>query len=200
MASTKRDIINRVRIRERVILAALIPTVIFVVGSWWCVQRLQNNQQEAADMAAIIPIRLFILQAAEITKTDAPIEPKTGDIYFPEARLYLPASPALSKITYAPAADTGNGVTLSVSTKAIFHQAAVPMHNAKDNDELFQGVPKLQACQRGVKLVYSRMDDEQIELRHTIPLSNGKTLYMYTEKLCPELNETADALKNISPY
>jgi hypothetical protein len=77
------------------------------------------------------------------------------------------------------------------------------MINARNVDELFEAVPKLQSCARGVKLVHDKLplDTEQTnELKHTVSLQNRKKLYVYVERSCPELNEIAELLRNIKSY
>jgi hypothetical protein len=157
----------------------------------------------AADQASIVPIRELILQAVEGLKKDAPVEARTGDVYFPESRLYLPAPDTTAQLTYGYFKGddaTQSPEELSVSTDPVGGSSA--LYSAWNMEDLFERVPKLQACGRGVKLVYEKYtaDEGQNELKHTVRLANGRDIYVYLEKDCPELSATADLFKNIRSY
>ena len=149
-----------------------------------------------------VQIRELILMAVQNLNKTAPVEPKTGDVYFPESRLYLPRPDYALDISYR--VDTGdisdaNG-ELTVSTKSVF--GSTKLYTANNMKELFDAVPKLQACSRGIKVVSKKFDenDSTNQLKHTTTLSNGQTKYIYVEEKCPELEPLADILQNLRPY
>lgn len=161
-----------------------------------------DGYNKAADLAAVAPIRELILNSAEQTKVPAVVDPKTGDQYFPEVKLFLPATvPQAQRLTYNVV--SGQDKTeVSVSSKSAISGAATALYQANNVEEMFKGVPKLQACQRGVSLRYAPFGQGDIggnTLHHTTQLNNGKTLYIYAED-CAELRSIADALKNIRAY
>jgi hypothetical protein len=157
---------------------------------------------EASDQAGIVSIRGLILTSVQAVKKNAPVDPKTGDVYFPESHLYVPPPETPLTITYLY--DAGNIADsqseLSVSTYPV--RGSEKLYIAKDMNELFAAVPKLQACSRGVKLVYNKFpaSDTNNVLKHTVSLNNGKTLYIYLEKECPDLNFLADELVGVKAY
>lgn len=152
--------------------------------------------------AHMVQIRELIMTAVQNLKKTAPVDPKTGDVYFPESRLYLPRPDYALEISYRQ--DSGDisdaNSELTVSTRSTF--GSTKMYSANTIDELFEQVPKLQACSRGVKIVSAKFDinDEQNQLKHTITLNNGQTRYIYLEKECPELEPLADILQNLRAY
>lgn len=158
--------------------------------------------RDGARQANMTSIRELVLMAVHNVKKDAPVDAKTGDVYFPESRLFLPRPDYSLKISYildsGDIADT-NG-ELSVSTKTVF--GSTQLYSARTMNELFETVPKLQACSRGVKIVSQKFDasDDMNELKHTITLNNGQIKYIYIEKLCPEIEQLADILQNIRAY
>lgn len=190
LQQAKRRVIYRFLMIIVVILATLL-----CAGMVWA-HVLRDN--ETSEMTSIVPIRELLLAGAKDTKTDAPVDPKTGDIYFPQAKLYLPNVSSYVHLTYAY--DEAEGVGLSVSSRIAFQQSVVQMYNARNATDLFRAVPYLQACQRGVTVAYQKTDDAAKELKQTVHLNNGKTLYLYAEKTCPILGETTDLLKGLKAY
>lgn len=179
-----------------VLVAILIATGAYVTYA------KVSRYDDAASQTEIASVRELILLAARGVKKDAPVEPRSGDIYFPESKLYLPNPGTVLPLTYI--FDTGNVTDsqseLSVSTYPV--RGTEALYSARNSQELFAAVPKLQACSRGIKLVHNKFDPKhgQNVLKHTVKLNNGQDLYVYLEKDCPELNETADLFKNIRAY
>jgi hypothetical protein len=175
----------------------LVGIIVIVGIIYACYTRIGQKESSA------LVVSELLLKAAEGTKTPAPLDPKTGDIYFPHAGLYLPAQPDTSlqlTYSYTPGGWTeGAGPTLAVSSKAIFGQSAYKVLTASSSNEVFKHVPKLQACQRGVQLEYVKRTFS-VEPINVIHLNNGKDLFMYTEPLCSELSELYDVLKTIQAY
>jgi len=151
--------------------------------------------------AEITQIRSLIILGAEGGTKDAPVDPKTGDVYFPGAKLYVPAPESLDVLTYDYFDDGSSQPELSVSNKLIFSKNALKLYAANNINELFKLVPKLQACQRGVKILYSQINDDSAgDLMQTVDLPSGKKLYMYVEPECKEIEELLPLLKQIKAY
>jgi hypothetical protein len=128
---------------------------------------------------------------------DAPIDPKTGDAYFPPTKLYLPGAAAeTAGLTYRYEKDLG----LSVSSKQTIGRATYSLYNAQSADALFQAVPHAQSCQRGLTVSYEPLNDTSVELQQTIRLNDGKALYLYAEKACPEISDLVALLKGFRTY
>ncbi len=183
---------------------SLLAGIIIFMFALVCIYGIPKARyyRDGMRQAHIVQIRELIMMAVENLKKTAPVDPKTGDVYFPESRLYLPRPDYALDISYRQ--DTGdisdaNG-ELTISTKSVF--GSTKMYSANSIDDLFKQVPKLQACARGVKIVSQKFDasDSTNELKHTVTLGNGQTKYIYLEKDCPELEPLADALKNLRAY
>lgn len=181
----------------------LLAVVLVAVGAAAVIVTQKVRDYNAAtDQANIVEIRELILLAVRGVKKDAPVDPKTGDVYFPEARLYLPNPHTALALTYLE--DTGDIAdsqsSLTVSTYPVL--GTTSLYTAQNTKQLFAAVPKLQACTRGVKLVYQHFpaSDTQNMLKHTVQLNNGKTLYVYVEKDCPDLIPTADLFTGVRSY
>jgi hypothetical protein len=186
---------------KKKIIAVMLAIILVLSGAVLGIQKARYYN-DTANQANIVQIRELILLAVQGLKKNAPVEPHTGDIYFPESKLYLPNPNITLPLTYL---DDKGDVTnsqgeLSVSTFPV--RGTEALYSASNVDELFKAVPKLQACSRGIKLVYEKFpqDDMQNLLKHTVHLENGRDLYVYLEKDCPVLSDTADLFQNIKSY
>jgi hypothetical protein len=180
--------------------AFVLVTVTVITGAYVTYAKV-SRYDDAANQAEMVSVRELILLAVKELKKDAPVEPRTGNIYFPESKLYLPNPGTALSLTYV--FDTSHADAqseLSVSTNPV--RGTQALYSARNMEELFAAVPKLQACSRGIKLVHNKFDPNygQNVLKHTVKLNNGLDLYVYLEKDCPELGETADLFKNIRAY
>lgn len=149
------------------------------------------------EKGSVLAVTELIVRAAEDLKADAPVEAKTGDVYFPQARLYVPAPAEPLRLTYAY--DPTEKV-LSVSSRGIFGRKAAKLYQTNTVKDSFEHVPELQACQRGVSVAYTQISGRAKDLKHTARLQNGNDLYMYAEAACPDLEEVITVLKNVQSY
>lgn len=180
---------------------AIIALLLFVVVSGVCFYRYRIKP--AVTQAEISQVREMIIMAAGAVKKDAPVEAKTGDVYFPGARLFVPPPEgSLDVLTYSYYEDDkSQPAEFSVSNKRLFNVNASSLYSANNLNELFDKVPKLQACQRGINIRYTQTNEEYIgTLKQTVPLTNGKNLYMYASSSCPEIEELLPLLKQIKAY
>ncbi|MBL8121926.1 hypothetical protein JNM87_04230 [Candidatus Saccharibacteria bacterium] len=130
---------------------------------------------------------------------DAPIEPQSGMVYFPEAKLRMPAAKdTFTRFMYSYN-DAADNSALTVTTSAIINTTSAHMWSAyassqtqaKKLEAAFEAVPALQSCSRGVQIYLS----EQPEKGHplfTKQVKDGRTLYAYTETAC---NQGMSSLK-----
>lgn len=188
--------------KQFITLACLtVVAILILVGTVLGIYKVRYYN-DAANQAGLVQIRELILLAVRGLKKDAPVEPRTGDVYFPESKLYLPSPGMTLPLTYLydKGDVTNSQAELSISTYPV--RGTESLYTARTQESLFAAVPKLQACSRGIKLVYQQFPDSDAdnELKHKVQLNNGKTLYIYLEKACPELIETADLFKSIQSY
>ncbi len=172
-----------------------------VLGAAFGISKV-HYYNDATDQANLVEIRELILLAVRSLKKDAPVEPRTGDIYFPESKLYVPNPGNILPFTYLydKGDVTNSQAELSISTYPV--RGTEALYTARNQFELFAAVPKLQACSRGIKVVdkpFPSSDTDNV-FKHQVQLKNGRTVYIYVEKACPELSETADIFKNIQSY
>ncbi|HYH75259.1 MAG TPA: hypothetical protein VD735_04850 [Candidatus Saccharimonadales bacterium] len=158
----------------------------------------QSNRSEAKADVAILSEQ--IISAATALKAPAPVDPKTGDVYFPEARLFLPAGDTPLQLTYGYDIEDNGQRNLSISTRFITQRNATRMRSATDMESMFTHVPKLQACLRGIRVMSVPLTQKDYALQGTVDAGNSRTLYLYTEKGCSEINGTATLLKNLQAY
>jgi hypothetical protein len=195
-ATKKRTPLTK-RLKIIICLSVVILVAIGIGVKAWYIDAF-NQTRHLAGMTAV---RELVIQSARQTKADAVRDAKSGDIYFPEAKLFLP-NQNVGRLTYnvSPGEDTTD---ISVSNEAVFNQMATKLYNTSNMEEMFKQLPHLQACQRGIKVMHAPMDTAELsanDLTGTIKLNNGGSLYIYLEKSCPELKTTADALKGLQAY
>jgi hypothetical protein len=192
---------SKIHWQKKTVILATMLILLGMVGSTLGVQKALEYKG-TADRANLVEIRELILLAVRGVKKDAPVDARTGDIYFPESRLYLPNPGMALPLTYLQ--DTGDIADsqseLSISTYPVRGTEALYM--AKNQTDLFSKVPKLQACSRGIKVVHQQFpsSDTTNILKHTVHLQNGHDVYIYLEKACPELDSVADTLVNLRSY
>jgi hypothetical protein len=172
------------------VVALVVVSVLVVIGIIGWFTKLTSQQSETSYLKYLITL------ASDNLLTDAPVDIKTGDTYFPPSGLMVPYSDSLNDLTYTYDVTDPNNATLSVSKQTI--AISSQMHLAQNIKELFEKLPTYQACQRGVKISYKEIKDESnIALKHTVKLKSGKTANLHTDSQCPELDRFADSLKNI---
>lgn len=208
----------KLKIRKHLIVVLFaVLVIIFAVlqGLYdWHLHREDNNN--LASQPIIISL---VNNAINNVDVSAPVEAQTGQVYFPDARLMLPSpgeNLSLRQIEYANTTSTSAPLDMQVTTKSILNEAENNLLTAQANAlgahkdtqaellAIFRQVPNLQACARGVQLFYSQQHEERSDyrLQFTKKLSNGKTLYAYTETACTssQLPALVNYLKQIESY
>jgi hypothetical protein len=152
--------------------------------------RQQDNQRVAN----------LILDAVENLSQPLLKDP-SGKQFIPEAKLALPATdPSVGEVAYnySPASD---GITerLNIASKRSINLAEIPLRNSGQDkiEDVFESVPKLQACARGVQVTFAAEDG--YEYQATKQLANGKTAYFFMEDGCKN-NELLAFVQRIDSY
>lgn len=199
--------VNSTKARTRLVLAGLLFVSIFVFGAliWagWQTTRLNY----AYDQASMAKVREQAVLTARLSKTPATVDAKSGEIYFAQEKLMLPASEFERRLNvgYLPST-TGNANEwdLSVSSDFAFTVGANKLYTAENNDELYKAISELDACQRGVRVVGAKtpsLDNEAIlEFKGAIKVSDTRTVYLYAEKGCSNLDDVVTSLKELRAY
>ncbi len=178
-------------------LSLLVVFVVIVILGYLKVLEYRNIR----DQVSMVSIRELIITSVENLKQPAVLDPKTGDAYFPPEKLYLPYSQNQIPLTYSETDDGSGGLEFNISNKYVIGALKSKLYSAQNLEKMFEQVPELQACLRGVRVTYEKLPDEtDYNLNSSHILNNGKTVYLYSEKVCTGLNETADLLKNIQSY
>lgn len=144
----------------------------------------------------------LIDDATEQLNKPAPVDPSTGKVYIPEARIVMPAYTGLGQIEYQYEAGQyagSNGTEIHLTSSTILNLAKnklwdnVANANSRsawqgyNSNELFNAVPSLQACTRGVQVFYSKQalgGDYAFQGSHKV--NDGRTLYVYSESDCAQ--------------
>lgn len=144
----------------------------------------------------------LIGDATEQLNKPAPVDPSTGKVYIPEAHLVLPPYTGLGQIEYQydSVQNSGeNGAEVHLTSSTILNLAKGKMWDDVANannrlawqgynsSELFNDVPSLQACTRGIQVFYTKQNlggDYVYQGSHK--LNDGRTLYVYSESDCAQ--------------
>lgn len=174
--------------------------------------------QEATTAVASQPVIVSLIDdAVNNLVSPAPVNAQTGQVYFPDAKLVLPQPSqdfSVREIEYTNIT-FNNSFALQVTSKSIVALAETKLltayanaqsssaTNSKALQAVYNQVPNLQACARGVQLFYTAQQGRSsLTLQFTKKLNSGKTLYAYTEPTCSsqQLPVLVDYLKQIQSY
>ena len=197
MKKPKKPTINTAKsIKITIITLAVIALLGY--GSLYVIDGY-NGYHRMSQQVSTEPIRSLILQ--HDPNTPAPVDFKTGDIYFPNAHVYLPNNGR----TYGyQASQTDKPSEIAITSPATIERRVSRMIQAGSVEAVFSGVPDYQACLRGVTLMQTATAPSDIYmnpvLAKAIKLGNGKILYAYIEKSCPDNQSVAEQLSALKPY
>lgn len=184
-----------------------IAIIVFASGVLLCVSYFVFCQylylRSVVKQAEIVPIRELVIRSAESMKSDAPVDHRTGDIYFPQAKLYIPSTqnPRDYFYSYYPKDVASDQDELNVADDSTTGQSRSALYSVQNIEEFFAKVPRFTACSRGVKLVYNKIyDNPDLFLAKEVILENGRVLFMYTEPACDQSADLIDILSTIKPY
>ncbi len=184
-----------------IVLSVLVGMLVIgmAIGGFFMSFIWQNQMSESN-----LKITTLILQAVDDLDIPIPIDAQTGKAYIPQVRLVLPIKPSTiaPELEYRYSAAQGEfPEELSIPHTHGIWRARSAMIGARTFDDIFNIVPKLQACSRGYKLSFSPKNDEQEKLIFTKKLADGRDLYVYLENVCDEPNEDFENyLKQINSY
>jgi hypothetical protein len=180
-----------------VIIGAIILSIIYlgsILHYVWKVQEAESN----------VKISTLILQSVEGLSNPAPVDPQTGNVYIPQARLKLPANQdtigAEVEYSYTPPQDDIPEELRIVNTYG-FWSARSAMLGAQTVEGTFEQVPKLQACSRGYLISFNPLKNSADPLKFTKQLTDGRTLSVYLDAGCTASNdEFENYLKQIESF
>ena len=199
MAKTKsKKLVSKYR---RISIGIPILAIILIVGfsGYWEIIRYKINR----DQIEMVTTRELIISAIDNLNQPAVKDPKTGDLYFPPSKLYLPYTNDHSRfvLVYSYYDFDPNDIEFTISNRFVLGNAQSKLYTAQNISKLFDELPQAQACARGLRITYEKLSDESnLKLNHSFVLNNGKMLFIYSEKACPQLDSTAEMLKNLRSY
>ncbi|MBH2007874.1 hypothetical protein I8H83_04670 [Candidatus Saccharibacteria bacterium] len=194
MPKTKKQSFNKKAFLKITVSALLVLFVIISAVIYLQYKPLMDNPTNIRDM---------LIRSSRDSHINAPIEPKTGDVYFPEMKLYVPRGDAqIASFTYRyDTSYEGWPESISVTSRDVTDQAELDLYNAVDSEKVFSKVPYMQACRQGLTLTAQplpSLDGEK--LHHQQALQDGRMLYVYTNTGCPALTEVVDDINRINSY
>lgn len=184
---------------KRIIIVVIVLLLLAAGVYGWCVAR---RYQQVATYAASAQVRDLIVQANRGLVIDAPRDPMSGDTYFPEARLRLAAGENMQQLQYFYWPSVGGSTAeLHITNRNVVNQKIAQLYAMPDTTQMFERVPGMQACTRGVTISFAQLTDTpEMQLKHVVSLAADKSAYLYLDNGCPELSELVDQLKGVTAY
>jgi hypothetical protein len=191
---------NLLRIVIIIGIAAGVLQIVFDAAMYERVVRTPNGE----------PITSMIIEAVNAMHKPAVIEPVSKRVYLPDANLVLPPQPTTMPnliYSYTPSFDGSNAEANVTVTNAV-SVGVSKLRNAEgqgfmhhDSTKLFDAVPELQVCSRGIHVVFGTKAT-YAHLQFSEALNDGRTAYVYTEaQSCAyNLKPLVDYLRNIQSY
>jgi hypothetical protein len=151
---------------------------------------LAMRHMNSSDETQIV---LLIIAAVENLSKPAAVDARTGDMYIPEVKLRIPAQSdgwTLLRYSYSPQVDSQPTELLVSDQRAVraaesrllslqSTESAWWQHNTPS--KVFDEVPNLQACARGIHVRFSSGHAEGLQLEANLPLQDGRTAYLFSE-------------------
>lgn len=141
----------------------------------------------------------LVIQATDRLHKPAIIEPTTGNLYFPQAKLKLP--PTIEKIgsvVYFYKEDT-NGINheLHLANTNDIESAKVPVISNRQQPVVSTYIDKLQSCSRGIRILFAASTESKYASSKL--LKDGRTIYFYEEDKCKN-QDFLDYVKKIESF
>lgn len=153
----------------------------------------------------------LVIDAIDNLGSPVPVDAQTGKRYIAEERLVLPAAtPDAQRLTYIyDAVSEGHPAELTLTTPAltatprnvIRNVAATKVSANEGANRVFELVPTLQACSRGVHVVFGELDTEGLNHEGSKTLADGRTVNFYSESECSgDMAPLVGYLKQVESY
>lgn len=177
---------------NRHIFVLYIAAVVLLIGLSGVVALLIRPLQQD-NSANTFVVRSYIKEAIEGLSNQTIVDPKERKEYIYEASLRFPAV-AGERFRYGYFKDSDDKETIQLSANEIFRDAAATL-NKPDIDDVFNNVPQFQACSREFILQFVEGlegYENDYTLAKTLPLADGRTVYLYRSDACASIYDSGD--------
>lgn len=155
-------------------------------------------------MDNLATVRMALINAIDNINQPAPLDPRTGDAYFPETSLYVPRrdQPVQGFIYRYTPATADESWLLEITTRSVLDVQKNVLYTAQNSRQLFEKVSAAQACARAVALTDRPLRQLDGRKLHHQQQLGGRTLYFYTDPACPTPGAPAviRALEQLQAY
>lgn len=148
-------------------------------------------------------IRSMVFSAVDGLRKSSPVDFRTGDNYFPEARIFVPNNQLAHTLlySYTPASKSDSGEIfdeeLTVTSESIMSRSKLPIMSAEGIGSVFEFIPQMQACNRAfvIKFVDTKPQFSETTLQAKASLDDGRTAYIFKDVGCKvDTNDLQSAL------
>jgi hypothetical protein len=185
---------KKIKITKKLLKKSILPAIItlqfLLIGilAWYLYwTHIEVNMQST------IKISTLINNAVEALNSPIPQDAKTGTLYIREAKMTLPPAPDRSLMfyySYNPSID-GMNEEIRFSNKQLVDMQKNKVYAHQTLKEVFDEVPKLQACSRGYLVIFNKPDKFETDGHEVFQkkLKDGRTAYVYLEDKCADNKE-----------
>lgn len=159
------------------LLVAMVTAQGFLIAQLLRQDQLQSNAR----------ISQLITESVDDHNRPLPQDIKNGAVFINEAKLTLPpAPPELGQLVYvySPATQNSKPAVNIAKQRDIINARKALASEVQSLDSMFEQVPKLQACSRGVTVAFEAY--KHTRSSGSKKLSNGQTVHLYSEPLCAD--------------
>jgi hypothetical protein len=140
-----------------------------------------------------------LTQAVDDIAQPVVLDPKTGEVFFHEARVFLPPAPQGRNLKYTIQGD--DPLTIELTDPSSYHDARSNLTNTLSMEETFEKLPTLQACVRAYRLVFGTLSEDNFILKDAINLADGRKVSLYLNEKCSTNDDTfVPYLKQLQSY
>lgn len=187
------------QLQTLIVIAVGILALVVVVCSFFIYALAREAEQSSANR-----IGQLVVNAVDNLSTPIPIDAQTGKLFVAQTKLVLPPNTLSLPVEYryweGDKANPAGEVHIPDTVAALRYRALVLASST--TQKMFEEIPELQACTRGYTIAFAPQDSlENNKLVFTKQLADGRTLYAYRDKGCPNYSvDLEDYLKQFESY
>lgn len=163
-------------------LFILLAILIVILANWGRILEVRINSLDNVHLQDVL------IQSIDNISKPVTVDPRTGDVYFHEAHMYLPPAPGYSQLRYS--INSEDPLILELNDPGAYENAVSNLKNSLDQSTTFARLPQVQACYRAYKLEFGIEDEENYALKAAVILADGRTVSIYVNEKCSANTDT----------
>ncbi len=196
--------------KKHVSATFLVPAVVILVCFGLVLSILYTNSKNIERIDEKVDrdlLNTFLFEAVDSLTTPIITNSQTGDLYIPQAKLYVENDSSFNQSIYEYRYDENpidDYPLLIVTSNTAKNYYKNQIRMANSSEDALDFVPNLQACQRGVQLFTEDDNHENYPERifaYTLKVEDGRSFNVYYEDKCEtEIQDTLELVKKLKSY